>query len=58
MYDPRSDGKPREGRRMEPFRYKGKVVGKAAYGKALQSVGTADQDLVRASRLKVQKNPK
>ena len=55
---PRSDGKPREGRRMDPLHYKGKVVGKTAYGKALQSVIAAAWELGRDSRLKAQKDPK
>ena len=43
---------------MDPLHYKGKVVGKTAYGKALQSVIAAAWELGRDSRLKAQKDPK
>ena len=43
---------------MDPLHYKGKVVGKTAYGKALQSVIAAAWELRRDSRLKAQKDPK
>ena len=55
---PTPHGEQREGRKMTPFRYKGKVIGKTAYTNALQAVIASARELGRKSRLKLQKDPK
>ena len=42
---------------MKPFRYKGKVIGKTAWEKALKNVIAAAREKGRESRVKVLENP-
>ena len=50
---PVPNGKPREGRKMRPLRYKGTVVGVVAYFKGMQSCIAAAREIGRVNRRKV-----
>ena len=56
MCAPTPNGKPQEVRKMAPLLYKGKVIGNTAYERELQSVIVAASEMVRISRLKIQKD--